>query len=155
MSEKYKTFSLRIITALMLVSLPFLGSDCEDVINQINQGPTGELSGNWTLIYNGGSLLDICPGEMVNFPSNSGGTATLQCPEQSPIDRNYTVTGTTLEYTDSGMQYDISFTENSELVLSGVNNNRILYYASTITDNKKNSVNPSGSSSRNNSSEIK
>jgi hypothetical protein len=157
MTNKYKTISLRILTALMIISLPLLGSDCEDVINQINQNPcsnNNDITGEWTLIYNAGTLLDICPGEVVNFPGNSGGTATLTCPEQNPIQRLYTVTGTTLEYTETGMEYEVGFTENCELVLSGINNNRILYYSSTVSDNKQ-SVVSDNKISINNSSEIK
>ncbi len=156
MSDKYKTFSLRLITGLMLVSLPFLGSDCEDVINQITTNPCSNNSsivGEWTLIYNAGTLLDICPGEVVNFPSQSSGTATLTCPSQNPISRLYTLSGTTLEYTETGMQYNVNFTENCELVLSGINNERILYYSNQISDSKlnmQNSVSAAG-----NSSEIK
>ncbi|KXK43572.1 MAG: hypothetical protein UZ05_CHB002002806 [Chlorobi bacterium OLB5] len=129
-----KIYVIRIITVLMLVSLPFLGSDCEDIINQINT-PTGTLQGNWTLIYNAGTLMDICPGEKVTFPNNSSGTATLTCPGQTPIDRNYTVSGSTLTYSASGIEYSISFTQENQLVLTGINNNRILYYGATISDN--------------------
>jgi hypothetical protein len=156
MSNKYRIFSLRIITALMLVSLPFLGSDCEDVINQIANNPcsnTNDITGEWTLIYNGGTLLDICPGEIVNFPNSTGATATLTCPNQTPISRLYTVTGTTLEYTETSMQYEVAFTENCELVLSGINNARVLYYSNQISDSKK--TFQDSETSKSNSSEIK
>ena len=133
MKKMNKIVTIRIITIVMLTCLPFLGSDCEDIINQI--APiTGELRGNWTLIYNQGGTLDVCPGEMVDYPSNTGGTATLTCPEQSPIERDYSVSGTTLTFTASGMQYEVGFTQNNELVLAGLNNNRILYYATTPAD---------------------
>lgn len=154
MKKMSKVVTIRIITALMLVSLTLVGSDCEDVINQITQ-PTGDLTGNWTLIYNAGTLLDICPGETVNFPNASGGDATLTCPNQNGITRTYSVSGSTLTYTSSGIEYNVSFTQNNELVLTGINNNRILYYSNSISDKKgenkvsdKNAVNY-------NSSEIK
>lgn len=130
-----KTLTLRAVTALMLFSLPFLGSDCEDVINQIND-PSGDLSGNWTLIYNAGTQNDICPGEQVNFPANTGGTAELSCPPHSTsVTRTYTVSGTTLTYTETSIQYQIDFTQNNELVLSG--NGRILYYTEGTIGDKK------------------
>jgi len=134
MKKLLKFSIMRTITVLMVLSLPFLGSDCEDIINQINTSQS--IVGSWKLIFNEGSLHDICPGETVNFPSTSGGTATLQCPNQSPITRNYTVSGTTLEYTASGVQYEISFTQANELVLSGLNVNRILYYQQLSADYK-------------------
>jgi hypothetical protein len=137
MKKMSKIVTIRIITVLFLASLPFLGSDCEDVLNVITQPPTGNIQGSWTLIYNAGTTLDICPGETVSYPSSSGGTATLQCPDQSAVDRDYTVSGSTLTYTSSGMQYEVSFTQDSQLVLSGVNNNRLLYYTSGITSDKK------------------
>lgn len=131
-----KIYVIRIITVLMLVSLPFLGSDCEDIINQVTQDPCtgGDITGNWTFIYNSGTLLDICPGETVNFPNNTGGTATLTCPNQSGISRNYTVSGQTLTYTETSMQYQVCFDNQGHLVLNGINNNRILYYSSSISD---------------------
>jgi hypothetical protein len=136
MKIMYKTLSLRIITGLMLLSLPFLGSDCEDILNQINNPPTGNLQGDWTLIYNAGSTLDVCPGETANFPSNTNGTATLKCPNQTQITRDYSVSDSTLTYTASGVQYQIAFTQEGQLVLSGINNNRILYYGNNVPATK-------------------
>ena len=135
MKKMNKIVTIRIITAVMLICLPFLGSDCEDIINQLDPTP-GTLQGDWTLIYNGGTTLDVCPGENVIYPSSTGGTATLTCPEQSSVDRAYTVSGSTLTYTSSGMEYEVSFTQNNELVLAGINNNRILYYSTAISDKK-------------------
>ncbi|MBE2218457.1 MAG: fibronectin type III domain-containing protein [Ignavibacteria bacterium] len=89
---------------------------------------TQTIEGYWVLVYSAGSL-DVCPGEEVRFPNSVSGTAELKCPNQSMIYRNYTVSAGILTYTASGIRYLISFTQNSELVLSGINNNRILYYA--------------------------
>lgn len=133
----------------MLLSLPFLGSDCEDIINQINN--TGDITGEWTLIYNSGSTNDICPGETANFQSN--GIATLTCPFQSPVDRNYTYTSNTLTYTASGMAYTVAF-DGDQVQLSGTNNNRNLFYTrGIITDKKKTEQNGNKSNSSLNSSE--
>lgn len=156
MKKMSKIVTIRIITVLFLAALPFLGSDCEDVINVITQPPTGNIQGSWTLIYNAGTTLDICPGETVTYPNQTGGTATLQCPNQNAIDRDYTVSGATLTYTSSGMQYEVSFTQNNELVLTGVNNNRLLYYTSGISDKKNadNNVKSDKNAVIHNSSEI-
>lgn len=153
MKKMSKVVTIRIITALMLVSLTLVGSDCEDIINQISE-PTGDLSGTWYFIYNAGTTLDVCPGEVVVYPSASGGSATLTCPEQTAITRNYTVSGSTLTYTDTGVEYNVGFTSNNELVLTGINNNRILYYSSSISDKSGKNQTESKSVSNYNSSEI-
>lgn len=152
MKNKYKTLSLRVITGLMLFALPFLGSDCEEILNP--QPVSGTLQGDWTLVYNAGSTLDVCPGEKANFPSNTNGTATLQCPNQTAITRDYSVNGSTLTYTASGIQYEISFTQNNELVMTGVNTNRILYY-STQVPSRPGNENETKQGSSHNSSESK
>ncbi len=135
--KKFNKFVfLRIIVLLSIVSLPFLGSDCNEILNNNNnQDPCtgGDITGTWTLIYNSGTLLDICPGETVNFPNNSGGTATLTCPNQSGIQRNYTVSGQTLTYTETSIQYQVCFDNAGNLVLNGIGNDRVLYYSSSIT----------------------
>lgn len=134
MKKLSKIVVIRSLTILALIALPIVGADCEDIINQIGQNPcTGEntVAGDWTLIYNAGTTNDICPGENLVLPSSTGGTATLKCPNELAVQRNYTLSGTTLEYTQTGAQYQVQFTESCEMVLSGINNNRILYYALT------------------------
>jgi len=134
-----KVVTIRIITALMLVSLTLVGSDCEDIINQVTQDPctAGDITGNWTYIYNSGTLMDICPGEVVNFPNNTGGTATLT-------------------YTETSVQYQICFDDQGHLVLKGLNTARTLYYSSSISDKKitKGNVINDKKASNINSSEI-
>lgn len=137
--KKFNKFvALRVITVMAIVMLPFLGSDCNEILNQNNPQPCtgGDITGNWTLIYNSGTLLDICPGETVNFPNNSGGTATLTCPNQSGIQRTYTVSGQTLTYTETSIQYQVCFDNSGNLVLNGIGNDRVLYYSTSIGSNK-------------------
>jgi len=158
MKKMSKIVAIRIITAFMLVSLTFAGADCEDFINQINEEPCtdGNITGTWTYIYNSGTTLDICPGEVVSFPNNTGGTATLTCPNQSAINRNYTISSQTLTYTDTSIEYQICFDQDGNLVLRGINTDRVLYYSSTITDNtNKQSENDEKNVSNYNSSERK
>jgi hypothetical protein len=88
---------------------------------------TQSIQGSWVLIYSAGTL-DICPGEEVTFPGGLSGTAQLKCPNQPAIFRDYTVTAGVLKYTASGVQYQISFTTDGLLALTGINNSRILYY---------------------------
>lgn len=158
MKKMSKVVTIRIITILMLVSLPMLGSDCEDIINQVTQDPctTGDITGNWTYIYNSGTLLDICPGEVVNFPNNTGGTATLTCPNQSGITRSYTVSNQILTYTETSVKYQICFDSDGHLVLNGIGTGRTLYYSSSISDKKSSEGNVTNDkkASNLNSSEI-
>lgn len=157
MKKMSKVVTIRIITALMLVSLTLVGSDCEDIINQVTQDPcsAGDISGNWTYIYNTGTLHDICPGETVNFPNNTGGTATLTCPYQTGIERTYTVSGQTLTYTETSVQYQICFDGDGNLVLKGLNTDRTLYYSGTISDKKGENKVLDKNAANYNSSEIK
>jgi hypothetical protein len=168
MKKLSKFVLIRSFTILALIMLPILGTDCEDIINQINNNPcsgTNTIAGTWNLIYNAGTLNDICPGEQVIYPSSSGGTATLTCPNRTGISRLYSVSGSTLTYTETNAQYTVSFTENCELVLTGINNGRILYYSVQSSDktrnieSKPNSINSNSSETSNvptpNTSEIK
>jgi hypothetical protein len=162
MKKLLKGSIIRTITILGIVSLAFYGGSCQDVLNTILQPPPADLEGDWQLIYNAGTTNDICRGELVNFPSTTGGVARLQCPGGTAIDRNYTVTGTTLEYTQTGTTYEIAFTQNNELVLDGsATNGRVLYYAAVVTGSvsdtpEKNKENKADSkSSTLNSSETK
>ena len=158
MKKMSKVVTIRIITVLFLVSLPLLGSDCEDIINQINQDPctTGDVTGNWTLIYNSGTLLDVCPGETVSFPNNSSGTATLTCPNQNPIQRTYSISNQTITYNETSIQYQVCFDSDHNLVLKGIGNDRVLYYKSSVTDKKNDTqINTDNKAENYNSSEIK
>lgn len=88
MKKLSKIALLRSLTIIMLVMLPLLGTDCEDIINQLGNNPctgTNTIAGDWTLIYNAGTLNDICPGERVVLPSSTGGTAQLTCPRLLPL----------------------------------------------------------------------
>jgi hypothetical protein len=160
MKTSYKGASLRILTVLLLLSLPLLGSDCEDIINQLNTTCTdAHIDGSWTLIYNAGTLHDICPGEILELPSPSNGTATLTCPNGTPLSRLYTIQTsgnvTNLNYTETGMNYEVTFTETCEMVLTGPNNNRILYYTTTVSDKKPNTTTTDKNTVNYNSSELK
>ncbi len=158
MKKMSKVVTIRIITIIMLISLPLLGSDCEDIINQVTTNCSNpQFTGDWTLIYNAGTTLDICPGETVNFPSSTNGTATLTCPNQIGIPRTYSVSNSTLTYTETSVQYSINYDDNCNLVLTGINNNRILYYSSSISDKKhteKDNVTYDKNAVNHNSSEI-
>ena len=150
--------SIRTIVVMTIISFSFIGSDCNKLIETINNntGCTGsqvDILGSWKFIYNAGGIRDICLGEVVQFTSN--GIAYLTCPGQSTIQRNYSVSQDyILTYTETNVKYCLAG-DTTELQLTGVNNGRILVYQKVITtdDIKKNST-TEGSVFLNNSSEI-
>ena len=140
-------FKLIILFAL-IGSLPLTGSDCDNGI--IGNGTTGSILGTWYLTGMTGYLQDICAGEIVNFDST--GIATLQCPNSSPITRNYTVSNNILTYTETGVQYDITNLSSTTLILEGRNVGRTLSYSRQPADYLSNYP-ESKSEAGNNSSE--
>ena len=142
--------TFRTILVMAFISLSFLGSDCNKIIETLG-GDTGELTGTWQLIYNGGTLNDICPGENANFLTN--GVAELSCPGNGQsISRIYTNLNYVLTYTETNIQYNIKKLTTSELELEGANNNRYLYYT-RVTSTDKIIVPGSNNKQNNNSSE--
>ena len=114
---------VRLILCLLLISFPFIGGDCDD---NVIGGSSGDIAGTWKLVYIGGNLQDVCLGEIVTYQTN--GVATLQCPNQAPITRNYAVSNNVLTYTPSGLQYSITELTQTTLTLEGVNVGRTLWY---------------------------
>ncbi len=74
----YRTF--KYLLFLTLMSFSFIASDCEELL-------TNSVEGSWELVKMEGNLQDVCLGETVEF---NGGIATLRCPGQASITRNYT-----------------------------------------------------------------
>ncbi len=114
--NKAVLFKILFLSAIIL-SFPFTGSDCEN--NIIGNGTSGSLIGTWELVSIQGNLQDVCPGETVTYDTTA--IATLQCPNQDPITRNYTVSNNILSYTETGIQYDITTLSATTLVLEGRN----------------------------------
>ncbi len=136
---------LKTILLVSFVILPLLGSDC----NTTNPANTGNISGNWQLNFVQGNLQDVCLGEKVNFPSNTGGTATLTCPGQSSVSRAYTFSSDQLTYTDTGVKYTVNSSTTGVLILTGTftsngtTSTRILTYGTSTTE-KKSATSPAG-----------
>jgi len=146
--QTLKTLSnlrVRLILFLLLISFPFVGGDCDE---NVIGGTSGDIAGTWKLVYIGGNLQDVCLGEIVTFQSN--GVVTLQCPNQSPITRNYTVSNNVLTYSPSGLQYNIEELTRTALTLEGVNVGRTLWYNKIPVDDPGDN-NYTGTSSRNSS----
>ena len=75
-----------------------------------------------------GNLQDVCLGEIAQF---SGGTATLTCPNSSPVTRSYSYTSNVLTYTSTGVKYDVSFTAINgvdKMILHATGIERVLTY---------------------------
>jgi hypothetical protein len=119
-----------LILFVILLSFPFTGSDCEN--NIIGNGTSGSLIGTWELVSIQGNLQDVCAGETVKYDTT--GIATLQCPNQNPITRSYTVSNNILTYTETSIQYDITTLSSTALVLEGRNVGRILSYSRLPAD---------------------
>lgn len=132
---------------MAMASFAFVGANCDELLNAL--GGAGDVYGNWELQRQEGSGQDVCENERVEFREN--GTATLTCPGDSPINRNYTRSGDVLTFTASGVRYNIQTPGNNELILVGVNVTRTLEYSRIVTDKQNSNDKASGNS--NNSSE--
>ena len=111
---------------VLFALLPLIG--CKD---DIFSDSSDDISGTWRLYYNSGILHDVCPGEVVTFPSNTGGIAVLKCPNEDSLSRHYTVSGSTLTYTETGVSYTITGLSSTDLQLEGTGSSqgRYLYYS--------------------------
>jgi hypothetical protein len=141
----------KLLIALVLLSFPFIGSDCNNTTTQVTND---NIQGSWMLVQNtGGSQHDVCPGETADFQSN--GVAVLTCPNQNPINRNYTVTNGVLKFTDTQVEYNVNLTNNNNtLNMTGIGSvsGRILAYNKIISGNETTDK-PSNPSQNKNSSE--
>jgi len=133
---RFRVFKFLLI--LTLISFPLISSDCENLLN--NEEPTPQsFVGNWRLVQQTGALQDICPQENVNFRSD--GVAELTCPEGQTLVRDYSVSGSELNYDQTSLKYEYEFEDNEQkLNLYGVNVSRNLFYekvtASIIKDKR-------------------
>lgn len=150
MIKSLQKFTLiKSFTLILLVLLPFLGSDC----NNETTTPGGNIQGTWKLDFVQGNLQDVCQNETVDFPSNTSGTATLTCPGNAAITRAYTYTNNVVTYTETSVQYTVSTSTDGLIILTGVNVGRTLTYRK-VTSTQKNPVNNSNNTNSSNSSEL-
>lgn len=149
MISKIKNRSYSLILYMSLASFAFIGANCDELLNAL--GSAGEVYGTWQLQRQEGSGQDVCEGEVVEFREN--GTATLQCPGDNPIQRNYTRSGDVITFTSTGVEYNVETPSDTELRLVGVNVTRILEYTKIVTDSKSTIVKDKTAGDNNNSSE--
>lgn len=124
---------LKLFLFLTVFSFPLIASDCNNLLNNQAAAPETFL-GNWRLVQQTGALQDICPQENVVFRSD--GVAELTCPEGQTILRDYSISGTELNYDQTSLQYEYEFEENDQkLNLYGVNVSRNLFYEKITADN--------------------
>ena len=145
-----KLFRLRFIILLILLSFPFVGSDCNNTTTQVTNE---NIQGSWQLVSNtGGSQHDICPGESAVFQSD--GIAVLTCPNQASINRSYTVNNSVLKFTETSIEYSVNLTNNNNtLNMTGIGNvsGRILVYDKVTTGKDKITVSPNSIQNKNSS----
>jgi hypothetical protein len=127
---KLSVFIRTFIVAVIAI-LPTLGSDC-NTDNTVGT-PGGSITGTWQLDFVQGYLQDICSNEQIVFPSNTSGDASLTCPGNSTITRPYTYNNDVLVYTNSQLQYKVSTSGTTLLILTGVNVARTLTYKHPTT----------------------
>lgn len=128
MISKIKNKSAFALMYIFILSLSFIGAECEDILNALGGG---EVAGTWQLQRQEGASQDICAGEVVEFRED--GTAFLQCPGQSVVSRQYTLSGGILTFTSTGVEYTVSNPTTATLVLDGRNVSRKLEYTQIIT----------------------
>jgi len=110
---------------LIVVAFGFAltGAQCEKLLTA-----TGDVSGTWKLVKMEGNLQDVCLGEIAEF---NGSSATLTCPNSSPVTKNYSYTNNVLTYTASGVSYTVSFSATNgvdKMILRASGIERVLTY---------------------------
>lgn len=142
---------LRFFLFLILISFPLISSDCENLLN--NDPAPETFVGNWRLVQQTGALQDICPQENVSFRSD--GVAELTCPEGQTILRDYSISGSNLNYNQTSLNYEFEFEDNDQkLNLYGVNVSRNLFYEK-VTATKNNTAKRSDGVQNNSSEGVK
>ena len=129
MISKIKNRFFSLILYMLMASFAFIGANCDELLNAL--GGAGDIAGTWELQRQEGSGQDVCEGEIAEFREN--GTAVLQCPGDTPIQRNYTRSGDVLTFTSSGVKYNIETPSGTELRLVEVNVTRTLDYTKIVT----------------------
>lgn len=92
----------RLFIFILLCTFGFIRSDCSKLLTNT---PT-DVTGTWELVKMLGIQQDVCLQEIMQLQN---GTATLQCPGETPITRPYTYENNILTYTTTGVSYDVSF----------------------------------------------
>ena len=129
-----KSISPLVIIYLMISSFPFLGAQCNALVNGQIAG-VDELAYTWTLVRQTGSNIDVCPGETVKFDKNY--YAYLVCPGKDTAVRKFSLNADNLTYyLNNAHQAEYRFevvTENGDTKLNmyGINVNRNLFYLRT------------------------
>ena len=117
------------LTMIILTGISVTGMDCSDLL-----GVPGDVTGTWQLVSMGGTLQDVCLGEILQFQSN--GIAILTCPNAAARQRNYTLTGGVLTFTETNVSYNVTNQNTNgieQMVLTGVSISRILTYNAVTT----------------------
>jgi hypothetical protein len=129
-----KSISPLVIIYLIISSFPFLGTQCNTLINGQISG-VNELAYTWTLVRQTGSNIDVCPGETVKFDKNY--YARLVCPGQDTTVRKFSLESDNLTYYLNNTplaEYRFEVVKengDTKLNMYGTNVNRNLFYLRT------------------------
>ncbi len=114
--------SIKIFTIPIVCFLVLTGCTEEVVAPQIQEN----IIGTWALRSQSGSAPAICEGEILQFDND--GIAVSQCPEKQQVVVPYTAANNVLTFTETNVQYNIEKPSDTNLVLTGINVDRILKY---------------------------
>jgi len=135
--EKHKIFNksgktlFYTILISVIISLSFLGAECNKIINGGN-GNLTDVVGNWILHSESGNLVDVCRDETIEFKTT--GYADLTCPGSTPVTRKFTIQNNDLVWLDNNLTYTYQVYNsggNKVLDLTGQGVGRHLIYYST------------------------
>lgn len=86
------------------------------------------IIGLWGLREQSGTAPEVCTGEMAQF--NSNGIAVFQCPGFEGVQTEFNAIDDILTFTETNVQYTIQKPTDTNLVLTGINIDKILKYGS-------------------------
>ena len=118
------TKGFKYLLIVVVLGFAFTGTECEKLLT----AGTGDVTGTWKLVKMEGNLQDVCLGEIAVF---SSGTATLTCPNVTPVTKSYSYTNGLLTYTTSGVSYNVTFSAVNgidKMILRATGIERVLTY---------------------------
>ncbi len=121
-----KIFSLLLIIGALLISSCNSEQPVEPQIQE-------DILGLWELHAQTGTAADICDGqlgELAQFSAN--GQAYFQCPGADIYYASYTAVDNVLTFTDTGLQYNISLPNDTNMILTAIGIDRILTYSRNL-----------------------
>ena len=122
---------MRLFSLLSVVIILFFAAcDSEQVVDpQVQE----DILGLWELHAQTGAAADICDGqlgELAQFSAN--GQAYFQCPGADIYYASYTAIDNVLTFTDTGLKYNISLPNDTNMILTAIGLDRVLTYSRNL-----------------------